>query len=180
MSSAATSPLSYVGFAGLKKTAGTSRGPRRSSRTAESSGAVTMTEALQHLPLHVAPLRECNAQRPTEIGSHSATPSATTTQRGSLKALALLALDRNGPRNGDATAPENLCNATCNTAALRDQEMDAGFAPVGYTKHCICEGCGPVLLWPTYPDVVKACPWCFRRKAGMPIPKTIENRAVTP
>lgn len=32
-----------------------------------------------------------------------------------------------------------------------------------------CEGCGPVLLWATCPPVVKACPWCFRRKAGKPI-----------
>ncbi|MFT4255939.1 MAG: hypothetical protein QM599_03110 [Pseudoxanthomonas sp.] len=51
------------------------------------------------------------------------------------------------------------------------ERMDAGMTPVEWgTPHArTCEACGPVLLWETCPDVVKACPWCFRRKAGKPI-----------
>lgn len=49
--------------------------------------------------------------------------------------------------------------------------MDAGEVPDGYTKPCHCAGCGPVLLWPGCPDRVRACPWCFRRKAGKTIPR---------
>lgn len=49
--------------------------------------------------------------------------------------------------------------------------MDAGLIPNGYTAPVYCAGCGPVLLWPSCPQVVMACPWCFRRKAGKPIPR---------
>jgi hypothetical protein len=62
---------------------------------------------------------------------------------------------------------------------LRAQEfgrmMDRGIPPPGYTKAVACSGCGPVLLWPTSPDRVIACPWCFRRKAGKTIPRPGEN-----
>ena len=49
--------------------------------------------------------------------------------------------------------------------------MDAGLPLLewGEAVTRTCEGCGPVLLWSTCPAVVKACPWCFRRKAGKPI-----------
>ncbi len=54
-----------------------------------------------------------------------------------------------------------------------DRRMDAGMIPVdwGVPVAVTCEGCGPVLLWPTSPPVVKACPWCFKRKAGKTIPR---------
>ena len=63
---------------------------------------------------------------------------------------------------------------------LRDHgaRMDAGQAPLGYSKAVQCAGCGPVLLWPTCPERVAACPWCFRRKAGKAIPRpSIANEA---
>ena len=47
----------------------------------------------------------------------------------------------------------------------------AGHAPPGYTQAAECAGCGPVLLWPGSPAKVIACPWCFRRRAGKPIPR---------
>ncbi|WP_147653992.1 hypothetical protein [Vulcaniibacterium gelatinicum] len=55
----------------------------------------------------------------------------------------------------------------------RGQRMDAGQVPPewGEPARRTCEGCGPVLLWPECPPVVKACPWCFRRKAGKAIPR---------
>jgi hypothetical protein len=49
--------------------------------------------------------------------------------------------------------------------------MDRGIPPPGYSKAVECSGCGPVLLWQSSPDRVIACPWCFRRKAGKPIPR---------
>lgn len=53
------------------------------------------------------------------------------------------------------------------------RRMDAGMIPLDWGEpHArTCEGCGPVLLWEACPDVVKACPWCFRRKAGKRIPR---------
>ncbi|MFA1731942.1 hypothetical protein [Xanthomonas campestris] len=49
--------------------------------------------------------------------------------------------------------------------------MDTGTTPVEWGEPVTrtCESCGPVLLWADCPAVVKACPWCFRRKAGKPI-----------
>lgn len=51
-------------------------------------------------------------------------------------------------------------------------EMDGGLIPSGWrgAQAAICDGCGPVLLWPGAPDRLKACPWCFKRKAGKAIP----------
>lgn len=48
--------------------------------------------------------------------------------------------------------------------------MDAGIGPPGWTTAAHCEGCGPVWLWPDAARV-RACPWCFRRKAGKRIPR---------
>ena len=48
--------------------------------------------------------------------------------------------------------------------------MDAGQVPPGWTTAAHCEGCGPVWLWPDAARV-RACPWCFRRKAGKRIPR---------
>lgn len=60
--------------------------------------------------------------------------------------------------------------------ALAAQErMDMGMTPLEWGEPVArtCEGCGPVLLWRDCPDVVKACPWCFKRKAGKPIPRPL-------
>jgi hypothetical protein len=56
-------------------------------------------------------------------------------------------------------------------ALQRGAVMDAGTVPEGYTQAAYCGGCGPVWLWPGAPSRVKACPWCFRRKAGQTIPR---------
>ena len=56
--------------------------------------------------------------------------------------------------------------------ALRARERtDKGLTPLEWGEPVTrtCEGCGPVLLWAECPATVKACPWCFRRKAGKPI-----------
>ena len=74
----------------------------------------------------------------------------------------------------DLAACEGLDDATLR-GYLRALEtaarMDAGLVPVEYSHAVQCDGCGPVWLWPDCPDKVKACPWCFRRKAGKRIPR---------
>ncbi|WP_155393887.1 hypothetical protein [Xanthomonas albilineans] len=55
--------------------------------------------------------------------------------------------------------------------------LDRGLTPPvwGEPVAVTCEGRGPVLLWPECPRMVKACPWCFRRKAGKPIAIFVES-----
>lgn len=56
-------------------------------------------------------------------------------------------------------------------ALVARERMDKGLPPRDWSEPVtrVCEGCGPVLLWADCPPMVKACPWCFRRKAGKPI-----------
>ncbi|KAF1688164.1 hypothetical protein B1992_01755 [Pseudoxanthomonas broegbernensis] len=81
-----------------------------------------------------------------------------------------------GLADADAAAcdgmPDDVLRAYLRALEAR-QRMDAGQVPPGWGEAVArtCEGCGPVLLWPTCPAVVKACPWCFRRKAGKAIPR---------
>jgi hypothetical protein len=62
-------------------------------------------------------------------------------------------------------------------ALERSARMDAGLVPREWGEPVAraCEGCGPVWLWSEAPDKVRACPWCFRRKAGKPIPRPPVN-----
>ena len=83
-------------------------------------------------------------------------------------------------RDDDIAECRGLPMATVR-AFLRAREfgrmMDRGIPPPGYSKAVECSGCGPVLLWPTCPDRVIACPWCFRRKAGKAIPRPSKSEA---
>lgn len=51
-------------------------------------------------------------------------------------------------------------------ALSRSATMDAGTVPADYTHAALCDGCGPVWLWAGAPPRLKACPWCFRHRAG--------------
>ena len=51
----------------------------------------------------------------------------------------------------------------------RGRGMDAGIRPAEYTHAALCDGCGPI--WWHAPELLTACPWCFRRKAGKAIPR---------
>ena len=70
--------------------------------------------------------------------------------------------------------PDNELRGLLRALGARER-MDAGMVPLEWGEPVArtCEGCGPVLLWATCPDVVLACPWCFRRKAGKPIPRPL-------
>ena len=83
-----------------------------------------------------------------------------------------------GLADADVTACAGLPDDTLRAYLLAleaGQQMDAGMVPPGWGEPvaCTCEGCGPVLLWPGCPPKVKACPWCFRRKAGKVIPRPL-------
>lgn len=83
-----------------------------------------------------------------------------------------------GLDDADAAACDGLPDITLRAylrALEAGQRMDAGTVPPGWGDAVArtCEGCGPVLLWPTCPPMVKACPWCFRRKAGKAIPRPL-------
>lgn len=78
----------------------------------------------------------------------------------------------------DVNACHGLPDATLRTylrALQRSVHMDKGNVPESYTQAAHCDGCGPVWLWPESPPRVKACPWCFRRKAGRSIPRPGER-----
>ena len=81
-----------------------------------------------------------------------------------------------GLSDADVNACKGETDATL-TAYLRalaaSRAMDAGQVPPGWGNavKAFCDGCGPVLLWDGVPSRVKACPWCFRRKAGKGIPR---------
>ena len=66
-------------------------------------------------------------------------------------------------------ADPGLMNAFAH--AVRTRRMrERGEVPPEYTQIVHCEGCGPVPLWAGAPGRVVACPWCFNRVAGRPIP----------
>ncbi len=48
---------------------------------------------------------------------------------------------------------------------------ERGIVPDHYTATTECAHCGPVPIWPGLPAKVLGCPWCFNRRAGIPIPK---------
>ncbi len=48
---------------------------------------------------------------------------------------------------------------------------ERGERPPGWTARSHCARCGPVFLWPGSHGCVLACPWCFNRVAGLPIPR---------
>jgi len=81
-----------------------------------------------------------------------------------------------GLQDADGSACAGLPDASLRTylQALEARDcMDSGMVPRGWgeAEARTCEGCGPVLLWATCPTDVKACPWCFRRKAGKAVPR---------
>lgn len=56
-------------------------------------------------------------------------------------------------------------------ALNRNRQMERGLPPVDWQAVAHCEGCGPV-HWHRA-ERLRACPWCFRRRAGKPIPRPL-------
>jgi len=54
---------------------------------------------------------------------------------------------------------------------VRDAGMDAGIVPPDFTATAHCDGCGPIHWFRV--EHLRACPWCFRRKAGKSIPRPL-------
>ncbi len=61
---------------------------------------------------------------------------------------------------------------SCVIEMLGIQNMrEEGITPDHYTAITACIHCGPVPIFEGLPDTVQACPWCFNRIEGLPIPK---------
>jgi hypothetical protein len=63
-------------------------------------------------------------------------------------------------------------------ALAQSERMDAGQVPPGYTVVARCPECGPVWLPEPLHPAALSCPWCFRRRAGTPIPRPENNNEV--
>jgi hypothetical protein len=68
--------------------------------------------------------------------------------------------------------PDNLMAFA--RSLVQRREMNQGRVPEHYTKHATCKQCGPVWLW--FAGEVLACPWCWNRIAGRPIPRPMSVR----
>jgi len=77
-----------------------------------------------------------------------------------------------GPDWCDVEANLELADALADVVKTRWMR-ERGQVPPNYTSITICAGCGPVPMWPDSPEHVLACPWCFNRAAGRPIPTPI-------
>lgn len=65
-------------------------------------------------------------------------------------------------------------------ALVTRQQREHGTRPEHYTQRAHCEACGPVWLWEGAPARVLACPWCFNRTAGKPIPRPPKDAPARP
>lgn len=75
---------------------------------------------------------------------------------------------------GDLGACSGCSNITLRAylrALGKTAHMDAGQVPPTFTVATRCPECGPVWLSEPLPPAARSCPWCFRRKAGKPIPR---------
>lgn len=70
--------------------------------------------------------------------------------------------------------PDEELRAYLHALAGRER-MDAGLPPLAWGEPAArwCEGCGAVELWADCPAMVKACPWCWNRKAHKPITRPL-------
>ncbi len=77
-----------------------------------------------------------------------------------------------GPDWPEVEANIELADALADAVKTRWMR-ERGQVPPNYTSLTICASCGPVPVWPDCPEHVLACPWCFNRAAGKPIPTPI-------
>ncbi|PKM16091.1 MAG: hypothetical protein CVV12_04885 [Gammaproteobacteria bacterium HGW-Gammaproteobacteria-2] len=84
-----------------------------------------------------------------------------------LDAVRVLALDDADPQDL-APLPDATVRAYAR-ALIATEQRKAGRVPAGWTQASACNGCGPVWLWPGAARVL-ACPWCWNRVRGLPVP----------
>ena len=74
----------------------------------------------------------------------------------------------------DGSALDDYDDNTVRSYALALHERaqrERGQVPMGWTATCHCAGCGPVWLDVGSPRHLIACPWCWNRVAGYPVPQ---------
>ena len=86
----------------------------------------------------------------------------------------VLALDDGEPGELLALSIEVLTAYAC--ALVETDERRAGRVPAGWTVAAECSGCGPVWLGAGSPVAVVACPWCWNRREGGPVPLRVLSR----
>ncbi len=74
-----------------------------------------------------------------------------------------------GPDWPEAEANPVLLETVAKAVLIR-RMRERGEMPSHYAARTVCTHCGPVPIFEGAPTNVGACPWCFNRKAGKPIP----------
>ena len=130
-----------------------------------------LEERILAIPARDEPAKPAKVALPPLAGSVRS--GADGVLRGSVEALADLPDDDREAVEADPALRRGYLEAV---RARRLRE--AGVVPDGWTATAICAGCGPVWLWPGCPSEVLACPWCFNRISGRPVPRPASSRGV--
>ena len=54
---------------------------------------------------------------------------------------------------------------------IEARQIEKGIVPKAFTDITDCKFCGPVFIYPGYPNPANNCPWCFNRIKGLSIPR---------
>lgn len=126
---------------------------------------------------HLEPIRQESAS--TRVSEASDAAKAAGKEYPSARRLEALARSRGLNvaevlRLHDGSALDDHDDNTVAAYALALHERvqrERGCVPTGWSKVCRCDGCGPVWLDVDCPARVIACPWCWNRVAGLPVPQ---------
>ena len=90
-----------------------------------------------------------------------------------LDADAVLLLDDSEPGTL-AELPDDVLHGYARALVDESERME-GSAPTGWTKFATYELCGPVFVLPSMLSKLPNCPWCWNRRAGLPVPRPCES-----
>ncbi len=82
--------------------------------------------------------------------------------------------ERAGPDWEEISADPAQLKAFTELAMIEDMRH-RGIVPDHYTATTHCKHCGPVPIFEGCWPESDACPWCFNRLQGLPMPKTIAD-----
>lgn len=121
-----------------------------------------------------------SAARPTantadiHISSVTAVPKVGETEINGIPVADLHAIA--GPDWAEVATDPDLLEALAAAVATR-RMRERGEVPKHYTATTTCAGCGQVPIFEGAPERALACPWCFNRIAGKPVPTSQTNRS---
>ena len=82
--------------------------------------------------------------------------------------------ERAGPDWEEISADPEQLKAFAELVMIEDMRH-RGIVPDHYTATTNCKHCGPVPIFEGCWPESDACPWCFNRLQGLPMPKTIAD-----